>query len=127
MIIIAYPTVGFKALYDEDFEQNLLLDSFWMVYIFGVLQVALVMFNHDIILGEAARKLRVQEDSLLGNVAWMNTTVSVLNVLVFSGFSVFAEQDYLRDLEKTGDKDKDEDEDDRDYGPYDEDEEITSL
>ena len=72
------------------------MDAFWVVYIFGTLQIALVMFNHDIILGEAARKLKVQTDTLVDNVTWMNTTVNTLNIFVFSGFCYFAEQDYLR-------------------------------
>ena len=96
LIIIAYPSIGLFTLFDPEFEKEMLLDSFWMVYIFGSVQVALVMFNHDIILGEAAQKLHAKTSSLLDNVTWMNSVVNVLNVLVFSGFCIFAEDDHLK-------------------------------
>ena len=54
------------------------------------MQMAMVLFNHDIILGEAARKLRAETDTLVDNVTWMNSTVSTLNILVYSGFCIFA-------------------------------------
>ena len=98
-MIIMYPSIAFYSLFYPDFQQELLLESFWIIYIFGTLQVAMVMFNHDIILGEAARKLRVQTSTLVDNVTWMNTTVSTLNIFVFSGFCIFAEQDYLKQEE----------------------------
>ena len=56
----------------------------------------MVMFNHDLILGEVAHKLKAQTDTLVDNVAFVNTTISTLDILVFSAFCIFAEQDYLR-------------------------------
>ena len=79
------------SLLTPQFEQDLFLESYWMVYIFGVIQAGLLLFNHDIHLGRAAVKLDAYRNGIVDAIVWSNTVISMLTVVTYSTFSAFAE------------------------------------
>ena len=95
-LLSAYPSLMLYSLLDAEYEEAMFLESYWMVYIFGAVHTGLLVFNHDIGLGTAARKLKVNSDGFVDAIIWCNTTISILTVLTYSTFSAFAEQDYLK-------------------------------
>ena len=94
ILVAAYPSLTLYAMLTPSLEEEILKHAFWVIYIFGTIQVGLVTFNYEIILGDAAKKFKTQASPLVGSIAWLNTALSVLTVLVHGVFATFAERDF---------------------------------
>ena len=66
-----------------------------MVYIFSAIQTAFIIFNQDILAGEASDKLNVDSNALVRNLTILNTIIGLLNVLGFATYSSYADDDYI--------------------------------
>ena len=76
-----YPTAALAYMLSPDLELAMLVNDFWVVYIFAVLYSGLIFVNYDLILGDAARELEITNTDLVKTMTVTSTILATLTVI----------------------------------------------